>query len=176
MRDVNEQEVKALLADPLKRGFKKLLADCKREGVPYPKPVQEYLDSLNVPPPGFDFICRYTREQAIDDGVLVDLSTQMPDLVKRAGFQYDVAITSAAFSEIGGWWDYGKLRDRIWELFELIRALASLTHPDDPNGDRMFFKFTVRHDGETSVVPLWVSCSGGDFGEPVLTIMMQGED
>ena len=176
MPDVNEQELKALLADPLKRGFKKLLADCKREGVPYPKPVQDFLDSLNVPPPGFDFIYRYTREQAIEDGVLVDLSHTVPDLVERAGFQYDVAITSAAFSEIGGWWDDGKLRDRIWELFELIRALVTLTHPNDPNGDRVFFNFTVQRDGETTKLPLWMSCSGGDFGEPVLTIMVQGED
>ena len=176
MPDVNEQELKALLADHLKRGFKKLLADCKREGVPYPKPVQDYLASLNVPPPGFDCIYRYTREQAIEDGVLVDLSKQTPDLVERAGLQYDVAITSAAFSEIGGWWDDGKLRDRLTELFALIQGLAMLTHPSDPNGDRLYFTFTAYRDGKEIKVPLWVSCSGGDFGEPVLTIMVQGED
>ena len=40
-----------------------------------------------------DVIFSYTRKQAIEDGVLVDIT----EMAKEAGIKYPVAITSTAF-------------------------------------------------------------------------------
>jgi len=67
-------------------------------------------------------IYRYTRAQAIADGVLVDLTTatdaQGQALCQQAGFKVPVAITRSAWArtiEAGGTWT----RDDIGEVLEL---------------------------------------------------------
>jgi hypothetical protein len=48
---------------------------------------------------GFEVVHRYTRAQAIDDGVLVDVTTQ----AKGCGFRIPVAMTSALFNDCWKW-------------------------------------------------------------------------
>jgi len=48
----------------------------------------------------FEVIHRYTRKDAIEDGVLVDLmQAETESLVREAGFHFPVAMTATAFSE-----------------------------------------------------------------------------
>jgi Family of unknown function (DUF6573) len=42
---------------------------------------------------GADFVHRYTRAQAIEDGVLIDVSAT----AREAGIRYPVALTSAVW-------------------------------------------------------------------------------
>jgi len=66
---------------------------------------------------GFEVIHRYTRAQAIADGVLVDVT----DEAKRCGFSVPVAMTGTLFGDCKSW-----AEDTAWWLLcfacETIRA------------------------------------------------------
>ena len=76
-------------------------------------------------------IAVYTRQQAIEDGVLVDLmQPETVSLVREAGFKFPVAMTAGAFAatvaEIGeplpaGQDIQGRLWDVLWMLACAIR-------------------------------------------------------
>jgi len=46
-------------------------------------------------------ISTYTRRQALDDGVLVDVS----EMAREAGFRFPVAVTHAAWEDCVSWGD-----------------------------------------------------------------------
>src|ERR1039458_4072088 len=77
-----------------------------------------------------DVIYSYTRKQAIEDGVLVDIT----EMAKEAGIKYPVAITSTAF--------FGyvapdpmppgqDLKGRLWDLCTMFKLAPRKT--DGPN-------------------------------------------
>jgi hypothetical protein len=120
----------------------------------------------------------YTRRQAIEDGVLVDL--MQPDiepLVREAGFKYPVAMTIGAFSRTVQVPDQPlppgqDLRGRLWDVLWMLKVAISRTS----GGDRVAFEVHVRNGRKLELVRLWSQCGPGDQGEPVITIMLQGED
>ena len=67
-------------------------------------------------------IAVYTRRQAIEDGVLVDLmQAETVRLVREAGFKFPVAMTAGAFAatvaEIGKPLPEGQdIRGRLWDV------------------------------------------------------------
>jgi len=69
-----------------------------------------------------EVIYRYTREQAIEDGVIVDL-TDNP-LVREVGFRVPVAVTNGVFSllqppkELEPYQDFN---GRLWDLLILAK-------------------------------------------------------
>ena len=126
-----------------------------------------------------DVIHRYTRAQAIADGVLVDLmQPETEPLVREAGFKVPIAMTATAFSEtvapIGGDLPPGQdLTGRLWDVLMVFKAAIR----SSPAGeDCVHFTVSV-FDGQKSVpVQLWALCGPGDDLEPVVTIMLEGED
>lgn len=120
-----------------------------------------------------EVISEYSRSEALDDGVLIDLTK----LAKEAGFRVPVAITSAAWAdciavdaieEQAGQDETG----RTWDVLNVLRCAAK----DRPNGNEVPFKVSV-FDGERSkTVDLKSICGPGDDGAPVLTIMLPNED
>ena len=120
-------------------------------------------------------IYSYTRAQAIEDGVLVDLT----DWAKETGFKIPLACTSAVWSGYieppkgtmeCGQSERGRAHDVLWMLYLAIRRAAR-------GEDRLLFKvifLQAPHRHET--VKLKAICSPGDRGEPVLTIMLPEED
>ncbi|MBE7465420.1 MAG: hypothetical protein HS116_18235 [Planctomycetes bacterium] len=126
-----------------------------------------------------EMIHRYTRKQAIEDGTLVDLmQDKTAELVKEAGFTFPIAMTATAFSEavapIGGELPPGQdLKGRLWDVLMLLRAgIRAL-----PEGeDRLHFHVGVWDGRKRNEVSLWALCGPGDEGEPVITIMLEGED
>ena len=133
-------------------------------------------------------ISTYSRQQAIDDGVLVDLmqhpTPQRPDLddlqkiVKEAGFVIPVAITAAAFEAaimpIGGELPAGQdINGRLWDVLTVLRyAIRQHRKLFEP------VNFTVSvFDGQKgNDVALSAIVGPGDHAEPVLTIMLPNED
>jgi hypothetical protein len=131
----------------------------------------------NASPNPFDdapVVFQYTRAQAIEDGVLIDLT----EWAKETGFRFPVACTDSVWNgyivpndatrELGQS-ERGRAHDLLWMLFCAIRK-----HGD---GDTLFFEVAFlqspsRHD----TVKLKSVCSPGDHGEPVLTIMLPNED
>jgi hypothetical protein len=137
-------------------------------------------------------IHRYTRRQAIEDGYLMDLDAdgETKILAHEAGFRVPIAITIGAFREaILAGTDADSLypagqsfKGRLWDILMLLRV-AIKARTADPNvpptpPDRVYFDVMVdaNGDGHGRLVSLWAHVGPGDSGEPVLTIMLEGED
>jgi hypothetical protein len=144
-----------------------------------------------------EVIHSYSRAQAIEDGVLVDLmqgpNPESPDnddlgaLVREAGFKFPLAMTTAAFvaavGPIDGEMSPGNgqsVTGRLWDVLSLLRfAIKRSASTDQTN-------FTVRvwkkkgFEGATrtgiGLVHLKSICGPGDTAEPVITIMLPNED
>ncbi|MFA6134582.1 MAG: DUF6573 family protein [Phycisphaerae bacterium] len=153
---------------------------------PEPKPADPW--------EGFEVISTYTRKQAIEDGVLVDLSSEKADgetklLVLEAGFKLPIAITATAFADsvLAGTTETPdgefvfpsgqSCKGRLWDVLMVLRySIRAANRKGDT--DRVHFKVDVdaKGDGHHQTVNLWCQCGPGDNGEPVLTIMLEGED
>jgi hypothetical protein len=135
----------------------------------------------------------YSRAQAIVDGVLVDLTGATDDrgqrLSQQAGFKLPIAITRTAWAktiEAGGRWRPDgdgevlelkggqSLTGRLWDVLWMLRAACDRAG----NADRVNFEVLVdvNGDGHNESVKLWALCGHGDDAEPVITIMLEGED
>ena len=120
-----------------------------------------------------DIIDVYTRAQAIEDGVLVDVS----DTAKEAGIKYPTAMTQAVWCEVvepddiaksHGESEQGRLWDVLWMLRVAIKAGAQ--------GDTIRYYLIATKDGRQHKVELKAICGPGDTIEPVITIMLPNED
>lgn len=123
---------------------------------------------------GMPIIYSYTRKQAIEDGVLVDLSTWAAE----TGFSIPVACTSAVWNqyitppkgtEELGQSERGRGHDVLWMLYVAIRRSGG--------GDRLLYEVIFLNEKQQQeTVQLKAICGPGDEGEPVLTIMLPNED
>lgn len=126
-----------------------------------------------------DLIHRYTRKQAIEDGTLVDLMQgETLPIVKEAGFKFPIAMTAGAFAEavapIGAPLPEGQdLKGRLWDVLMLLKLAIRKAPPEE---DRVNFTVRVWNGKRHMEVRLWSLCGPGDEGEPVITIMLEGED
>ncbi len=122
-----------------------------------------------------EVISTYTRAQAIEDGVLVDVS----EVAKEAGIKFPVAMTSTVWGEyveVPGGVKCQDERGRLWDILWMFRCGAARF-----NGDTLRFKLYVRnHNRERldkrDLVTLKAICGPGDDAEPVITIMLPDED
>lgn len=68
-----------------------------------------------------DIIHEYTREQAIADGVLIDVTAT----AKEAGFQVPVAVTAAVWSRCVAVPEGVTGQDEAWRLWEVLWILRA---------------------------------------------------
>ena len=126
-----------------------------------------------------DPISVYTRRQAIEDGVLVDLmQSETVALVREAGFRFPVAMTTIAFCATVGEIDKPlpagqDLQGRLWDVLWMLKLAIKSA---EPGNDRVKFSVVVWDGKRRNKVSLWSLCGPGDNGEPVITIMLEGED
>jgi len=119
-----------------------------------------------------DVIFRYTRKQAIEDGVLVDIT----ETAKEAGIKYPVAITSTAFFgyvALDPMPPGQDLKGRLWDLVWMFSVSARRN-----SGSTLLFQvlFVMPDSPEPREVTLKAVCGPGDDPAPVLTIMLEDED
>jgi hypothetical protein len=120
-----------------------------------------------------DLIYRYTRADAIRDGVLIDVSAT----AKEAGFKWPVALTAAVWAkcvEVPPGVACQDEAGRLWDVLWMLRLAARQS-----NGRVLLFGVHVRNDDSEGTPPLMslkAECGPGDDGEPVLTVMMPDED
>ncbi len=117
----------------------------------------------------------YTREQAVADGVLIDVT----ETAREAGFRIPVAVTSAAWGKyvevppgVAGQDERGRLWDVLWMLLVAIRRNGGA-------GAEIRYRLHVRNDnrdGEPPLVELKAMCGPGDDGAPCVTVMLPDED
>ncbi len=123
----------------------------------------------------FTLISSYSRLDAIEDGVLIDLMQgEMLDVCKQH-FKFPVACTSSVFVimqkavENKRWGnDYaGILHDMLHMSKVYARTL---------NASTRLFRVIIRGAGRQSNYDFKIVCGPGDNAEPVLTIMLPDED
>ena len=146
-------------------------------------------EELQADQPLGPIIFSYTRKQAIEDGVLVDLMAdgETKLLVSDAGFTLPIAMTATAFHNtvLAGTTETPdgefvfpagqSTKGRLWDVLMVLRTSIRRA----PAGtDHVNFKVAVdvNGDGKHQTVALWVLIGPGDEGEPVLTVMFEGED
>jgi hypothetical protein len=121
-----------------------------------------------------DLIHRYTRADAIRDGVLIDVS----ETTREAGIRYPAALTRAVWDRcvavppgVVCQDEAGRLWDVVWLLACAIRRSRG--------GPEVRFGVHVRKDnreGTPPLVRLKAVRGPGDRGEPVITVMLPDED
>ena len=120
-----------------------------------------------------EVIYAYTRAQALEDGVLIDVS----ETAKEAGIKFSVALTATVYGQyvevpegVTGQDETG----RLWDILWMFRCAAAKV-----DGSTLLFKLHVRNDnqdGTPPLVTLKAECGPGDDVEPVITIMLPEED
>jgi hypothetical protein len=122
-----------------------------------------------------EVIYAYTRAQAIEDGVLVDVS----EMAKEAGIKYPVTLTASVYSKYVEVPEGAVAQDesgRLWDILGMLRCQIRCSQ-----GDTLHFQLYVRnHNRERltrqDLATLKAVCGPGDDGEPVVTIMLPDED
>lgn len=122
-----------------------------------------------------DLIFKYSRENALSDGVLVDVS----DLAREAGFVIPTAVSDALYhSYLTPPLELAKeglsLTGRLWDVLNVLRYAIKASS----STDRLSFTvlFAQASDTEPEPVNLLAICGPGDSGEPVITIMLPSDD
>lgn len=110
-------------------------------------------------------LSRYSRADALDDGALVDLSGR----ASAKGVRYPMAITCAAYGAIC---EGVKEADRPFRVDALVDAFKAGIRRQKAGCNR--FKFTLM--AKSGPVTLDAVCGPGDTMDPVLTLMLEGED
>lgn len=119
----------------------------------------------------------YTRKQAIEDGVLVDVT----DAAREAGFRCPVTLTRATWADCVEWTETDSERQttqdesgRLWDVLWMASIAARR------GGCRTAFQFYRVPRGGRGTKPrlttLVMHAGPGDNGELVITIMMPDED
>jgi hypothetical protein len=117
-----------------------------------------------------ELISSYSRAQALEDGVLVDVT----NTAKEAGIRLPIAVTRAV-------WDScvavpkgtscqdenGRLWDLVWMLSLAMRRAS---------GSEVFFTVSFRKGRRNVLTQLKCQCHPGDDLAPVLTVMLPNED
>jgi hypothetical protein len=120
-----------------------------------------------------DLIHRYSRADAIRDGVLIDVSAT----ARQAGFRYPVALTVAAWAKCVAVPPGVEGQDEAGRLWDVLWLLACAARRGDA-GPEVPFAVHVRNDNRDRTPPLVrlkAVCGPGDRGEPVATVMLPGE-
>jgi len=117
-------------------------------------------------------ISSYSRAQAIEDGILVDVSS----VAKEAGILYPVAMTRTvwgAYVEVPAGVACQDERGRLWDILWMFKNAARA------GGTEIRFRLHVRNDNKDRTPPLVTLkavCGPGDDAAPVITIMLPEED
>lgn len=120
-----------------------------------------------------EVIYTYTRQQAIEDGLLIDVS----QTAREAGFKYPVAVTQAVWTELitpdeadrtQGQSETGRLWDVLWMCYLAARRSRAQS--------QIMFSVEAVRDNHRETVKLKALCHPGDRGEPVVTIVLPDED
>ena len=124
-----------------------------------------------------DLIYLYSRAQAIEDGVLIDVSSAG----REAGFTCPVAVTASV------WGQYVEVPDavpsqdeagRLWDILSMLRFAISgrnQIQPDAPLLYRLIVRNYPKPDRRDKVT-LKAIYGPGDTAAPVMTIMLPDED
>ena len=117
----------------------------------------------------------FTRPNAL----AVNDLRNVTELAKEAGFKYSVAVTKAVWEAAraqGAALRNGEsIHRRMWDVLWMLRV-AIAKHPLAGDDHVRFDVLLTDSHGRKQRRFMWSGCHPGDGGEPLITIMMQGED
>lgn len=126
-------------------------------------------------------ISTYSRAEAIKDGVLVDLTNhpELGGLVNEAGIRYHVAITREAFEMCVALTPAAvracnDLKGRCWDVLWMMRN--AIHRVKDGRPYVLFPVYCVVKRVKPTRVTLKAVVGHGDDAEPVITVMLLGQD
>lgn len=137
-------------------------------------------------------IYTYTRQQALEDGVLIDIT----DAAKEAGFKMPIAISLAAWEKCVHWSEEdavrtgayqdqsGRLWDILWMLHVAIKGgsnVISQRQGAPGEGSEIVYNFLcvprdLSKHSEPTLHELKCICGPNDDMTPCMTIMLVKED
>lgn len=119
-------------------------------------------------------ISTYSRAQALDDGQLIDVSST----AQEAGIRFPVALTVG----VQAWVDphpmpaHQNAAGRLWDVISILKfAMRGIRAGTDRISYSVLFAGGPGVRGRRRVALVAV-CGPGDDAEPVITIMLPGED
>ena len=121
----------------------------------------------------FEVISAYTRAQAIEDGMLIDVS----ETAKEASIRFPVAITSALWngyvvpSEHDVKTQGQSVEGRLWDTLYLF-AIAARGF----RGNQLQYRVGYVVNGQLKAITVKSLVGPGDHMEPVITLMLLNED
>ncbi len=121
-----------------------------------------------------DLIHRYTRADAIRDGVLIDVSAT----AQEVGFRSPVALTAAVWAKCVTIPPGVLCQDEVGRLWDVLTMLRFAIRTGNDRSE-VRFAVHVRNDNRDRTPPLVrlkALCGPGDQGEPVVTILLPDED
>ena len=130
-----------------------------------------------------EVISRYTRAQAIEDGVLVDVT----ETARQAGIKYPVALTASVYDEyvvvpkaLKG------IQDEVGRLFDILWMYAWAARIGEISGHQgifsvSFLMYETKSISEQArsrqeIITLKAVCGPNDDDSPCITIMKPDED
>ncbi len=130
-----------------------------------------------------EVISRYTRAQAIEDGVLIDVT----ETARQVGIKYPVALTTAVYDEyvvvpkaLKG------IQDEAGRLFDILWMYAWAVRIGEISGNQGLFSVSFLMYGTKNIneqararqetITLKAVCGPDDYGLPCITIMKPYED
>jgi hypothetical protein len=139
--------------------------------------MQTFPRSTEPSPESFDLIHSYTRAQALEDGVLVDVSS----MARECGILWPVAVTAAVHARcvvVPAGVECQDEAGRLWDIVWMLRgALARAARRGARGLVRLPFALYVRNTNRApKLVRLDAVVGPGDSGEPTVTVMFPDED
>ena len=123
----------------------------------------------------FDVIHSYTRSQALEDGVLIDIT----ELAKEAGFRFSTAVSANLYynvlTPVSSLSSQGQsFEGRVWDMLNVLRASIK----SNPDTSRLTFSplFIMVPGMPPSPIEIVSTIGPGDNLEPVLTIFLPEDD
>lgn len=122
-----------------------------------------------------EVISSYSRAQAIEDGVLVDVTGKES---REAGFKYPISMTRSAYETCVALTPAAKragndIAGRLWDVMWMLKLAVR----SGRGGQEIRFSvMCCTTSKRPSRVDLKALCGPGDDMEPVITIMLPDED
>jgi hypothetical protein len=126
---------------------------------------------------GADIIFSYTRAEAINDGVLVDVT----ETAREAGFKIPVALSAGLWADAVAWDEAnGALQDEAGRLWDVIWMSYLRVHAGGKGRSRVEVEVlripNLPDAREATVLQFLMDVGPGDEGEPVITLMRPEDD
>ena len=129
----------------------------------------------------FDFqvIHTYTRTQALEDGMLIDVT----DMASEAGIRHPTVVSANLYHTyivppLALTKEGQSIEGRLWDVLCVFRGAALRSSSSDTVSFPVRFRMQPSTDRPApgEIILITAQIHPGDSGEPVITLMLPGDD